>query len=241
MISFALLSVKNSPINNFLLKELSSLDVYPEHIIFDKKNWSKEDLERFYFRIGKKFTDLEFFQNEKSHSLFEVDNHNNKETINYIRQNNIDFLVNSGTPRILNEDVIKSTRFGILNCHPGILPDFRGCCCVEWSIFLDKPVGNSVHWIDKGIDTGPIIKTQITNCFKSDTYQDIRKRVYFDGFKLLAKVIKRLKDLSFNEGLGNLQGKQISGGKYYSPIDDTLLEEVIQKLKSGKYDYQLND
>jgi len=238
MISFALLSVKNSPLNNFLLKELSYLKVNPEHIIFDKKNWSEKDVERFYFRIGKKITDLEFFNDDNHYKLFEVDNHNNKETINYIRENNIDFLVNAGTPRILNENIINSTKFGILNCHPGILPNFRGCCCVEWSIFLDKPVGNTVHWMDKGIDTGPIIKTQKTKCFKSDKYQDIRKRVYFDGFNLLAKVIKKLKDLPSNENLGDLKGKQINGGKYYRPMDDSLLEEVKKKLISGRYAYQ---
>ena len=241
MITFALLSVRNSPINSFLLNELSSIGAYPDHIIFDKKNWSEKDVKRFCFRIGKKISDIEFFQDRGSLSLCEVANHNNQETINFIKQNNIDFLVNAGTPRILKEDMINSTRFGILNCHPGILPDFRGCCCVEWSILLDKPVGNSVHWMDIGIDTGPIIKTQITKCFKSDKYQDIRKRVYFDGFNLLAKIIKRLKDLPSTENLENLKGKRIKEGKYYSPMEDKLLEEVKEKLISGNYLHQLNN
>ncbi len=141
----------------------------------------------------------------------------------------------------MNQDIIYATKFGILNCHPGLLPEFKGCCCVEWSIYLDKPVGNSIHWMDKSIDSGPIIKTQVTKCFKSDSYQDIRKRVYLDGFNLLAKIIKELKNISSKENLAHLKGNSIDGGKYYHPMQDSILEEVIKKLTIGKYKYQFND
>ena len=59
----------------------------------------------------------------------------------------IDLLVNAGTPRILKSNLLKAPSIGVINCHPGILPDFRGCTCVEWAIYLDQPIGNTVHLI----------------------------------------------------------------------------------------------
>lgn len=240
MISFALLSVRNSPLNIFLLNELENLNIFPDHIIFDKKNWSKLDLERFYYRIGEKLPNENNFKDNPKFPFLDVENHNNLITIDYLKENKVNFLVNAGTPRILNEATINSTNLGILNCHPGILPAFKGCCCVEWAIYLDKPVGNSIHWMDKGIDTGPIINTQITKCFENDTYQDIRKRVYFDGFKLLAKSINELKKINLQSNSEYFKGHINEGGNYYKPMKDDLLDEVINKLKIGKYKYQFS-
>ena len=239
MNSFALLSVRNSPLNIFLLNELENLNIFPDHIIFDKKNWSQKDLNRFYYRINEKVPNKQYLKNNSKTSFLDVENHNNLVTINYLKENKVNFLVNAGTPRILNQATINCTKLGILNCHPGILPYFKGCCCVEWAIYLDKPVGNSIHWMDQGIDTGPTIKTEITKCFINDTYQDVRKRVYFDGFKLLAKSIGELKKINFNSNLEYFKGHKNEGGNYYKPMDDNLLDEVKNKLKIGKYKYQL--
>ena len=136
MVSFALLSVRNSPLNNFLLKEFNDLGLNHDFIIFDKKNWSQADVKRFCYRIGKNYSEIEYFKETKNILSFDVENHNNEETKNFIKQNKIDFLVNAGTPRILNNELINASSLGVLNCHPGLLPDFKGCCCVEWSIYL---------------------------------------------------------------------------------------------------------
>ena len=229
---YAILTVKNSPLLNFLLLELEKRNHLPEAIIFDKKNLTQEEI------TGCSLNEISFSENKFNLAKFYVDNHNSLEAINLINKLKIDFLVNAGTPRILKKPIIKSTS-GVLNCHPGILPAFRGCSCVEWAIYKDQPVGNSIHWMDENIDTGPLITTKETKCFRSDKYQDIRKRVYFDGYLLLINTIiqltKTVNFLSDNELKGNL----CTGGNYYKPMENNLLNQVKLKVKQQLYKYQI--
>ena len=239
MKSYALLSVRNHPILKFLLQRLEIKDALPKAIIFDQKYLSKEDINRYCERTGYQEKELEFFkENSIEIPVFDVNNHNDIEVAEIIDDINIDFLVNAGTPRILKNKIIKKTKFGILNCHPGILPEFKGCSCVEWSIFYDKTVGNTIHWIDSGIDSGPIIEKKVTKCFKSDDYTDIRKRVYFDGFELLAELIEKISLYSENNFEELYKGSISDGGNYYKPIDKELLEIVKNKVKQNAYKFQ---
>lgn len=50
--------------------------------------------------------------------------------------------------------VIAAFKRGILNCHIGLLPRYRGRCVAEWSILEGTPTGVTVFFIDDGIDTG---------------------------------------------------------------------------------------
>jgi len=237
MISFGILSVSNYPFLNTFLRKLNYLDIFPKVIIFDKKLLSKDDINRFALRTGKQIEDFDYFeQNKSAIPVFEVNNHNNEFSLKKIKDLDLHFLVNLGTPRILNQKIIESTRFGVLNCHPGILPFFKGCCCVEWAIYHDKPLGNTIHWMDQGIDTGPIIDIKSTRCFKSDSYEDIRKRVYLDGIDLITDFIKR-----FNNKLDEkyLKGVIHSGGNYFKPMEDTLLNNVKNRIKFKQYKYQI--
>ena len=85
-----------------------------------------------------------------------VQHHNEQETVDLLKKYEPDHVVLGGT-RILKEHVIKTAKFGILNAHPAILPKYQGLDCVAWSILNDDPVGATVHYIDPGIDSGPII------------------------------------------------------------------------------------
>ena len=236
--NYALLSVRNNPLLVFLLEKLNQNNCLPKVIIFDNKNLSQEELLRFCDRTGYSINDFSFSYNKFNLTSFYVDDHNSKETISIIEKLKINFLVNAGTPRILKNPIITKTPLGILNCHPGILPFFKGCSCVEWSIYEDQPVGNSIHWMDESIDSGPLIATKITKCFISDNYQDIRKRVYHDGFLFLSQIIKEISNSSNNQFIKKLKGKSYTGGRYYKPMDKILLDEVKLKINQKLYKYQ---
>ncbi len=239
MINYALLSVRNHPLFDVFFNELKARNTLPKAVIFDKKNLTAEEIERYCDRTGERKEKLYFFEDTKYHvQIFDVENHNNDETLKIIRDCNIDFFVNGGTPRILKKELIDKTKFGVLNCHPGILPFFKGCSCVEWALFHDQPVGNSIHWMDKGIDSGPIVKKKITKCHALDNYQDIRKRVYLDGVKLLAELIEKITKSTLDVIEEEYKGEIISGGNYYKPIDEEALNIVKNKLINKKYKFQ---
>ena len=219
---------------------MSSSLIIPLSCNFDKKKLSEEDLIRFCKRTGDEINELEFLDDKKKENCaYKEINHNSKELGEIIKKHEIKFLVNAGTPRIINKNIFNNLDYGVLNCHPGILPFFRGCSCVEWSIYLDENVGNTVHWMDESIDTGPILETKIIKCFMSDNYQDIRRRVYSEGIDLLSEWVEKI-HLS-NDFDESLKGEVKSNGTYYKPIPIDLLLEVKQKVLEGNYKYQILD
>jgi hypothetical protein len=60
-------------------------------------------------------------------------------------------------PFIIRRGLIGAFRLGILNDHLGVLPYVRGRSSVEWSLLFGFPVAATLHWIDEGVDTGPLL------------------------------------------------------------------------------------
>lgn len=69
----------------------------------------------------------------------------------------IDFIVSFGHRKIMKGDVLKQYKNRIINIHISLLPWNRGADPNFWSWFDDTPKGVSIHYIDAGIDTGPIV------------------------------------------------------------------------------------
>ncbi len=168
--------------------------------------------------------------------IYVVDNHNSFEAINLYKKLKIDCLINAGTPRKLSDKVLCSTNYGVINIHPGILPQYRGCSCVEWAIINDHPIGNTAHFMDLNYDTGPIITNEIYTFDKKSNYVEIRNKVYQSGCLLAAKVIKGIVNGDFTLNKCTIQKE--SEGKYWEPISSKLELLSIDKANRGKYKYQ---
>ena len=84
------------------------------------------------------------------------------------------------------------------------------------------------------IDEGPIVLQEEIMFSKSDKYQDVRVKVYKAGLKLLAKSIDFLNSGTLEIAKVTRQGE----GNYYKVIDKEKLDQVIQKLSNGVYEYQ---
>jgi len=68
-----------------------------------------------------------------------------------------DIIVSYGYKHILGKDIVKSYENKILNLHISFLPWNRGMYPNVWSVIDDTPKGVTIHFIDKGIDTGDIL------------------------------------------------------------------------------------
>lgn len=164
---------------------------------------------------------------------YNVENHNWPGMSKLIGSLDIDILVNAGTPRILKTSTLSAARLGVLNCHPGLLPSFRGATCVEWAAYLDEPIGNTVHVMTEGIDEGPILLAEPLAFSQSDRYVDVRVKVFESGHRLLAKVLKMISEDRLDPA-GVAQGK----GRYFKPIENEKLDEVKRRLAAGLYRFQ---
>lgn len=70
----------------------------------------------------------------------------------------VDFVVLAGFMRVLKERFLRAFRHRVVNIHPSLLPAFRGL--EAWRQALDygvKVTGVTVHFVDEGVDTGPVI------------------------------------------------------------------------------------
>ena len=85
-------------------------------------------------------------------------------------------LINSYS-MIIREDILSIPRFGGLNIHTALLPRNRGCNPTQWAI-LNKEfeTGVTLHEIDSGLDTGPIVDQIKIPIYFQDTWVDIRGR-----------------------------------------------------------------
>ncbi len=79
--------------------------------------------------------------------------------------------------RIIKENIIKLFKKGIINFHPGIIPNARGLDSLLWSILNFEPLGVTAHLIDPKIDAGKILKSEKIPIFKNDSIFEISERL----------------------------------------------------------------
>ncbi len=232
-LTIGLLASEGSPILGRIVDALESAGLFPSGIVLDEKPFPAEILDRWEERTRGQLPVLP----PERHGHIPVDRvkgHNDPQCRDEILSRGFDLLVNAGTLRILKEPVLTAPRLGILNVHPGLLPRFRGCTCVEWAIYLDEPVGNSVHFMTTGIDEGPVVLTESYTFKKTDRYSDVRTTVFQQGFALLATAIQRIAA----EGLSPDTLPPQQNGRYFDVIDDDKYNAVLSKLDQGSYRYQ---
>ena len=95
-----------------------------------------------------------------SSAAVEDSNINSKTFRDFVITNRVDIVVCLGTS-IVSQELLHCPRLGIINVHPGYLPNYRGLGNF-WAVVNDdwEHVGVSCHWLDEGIDTGPLIWRQ---------------------------------------------------------------------------------
>jgi formyl transferase-like protein/prenyltransferase/squalene oxidase-like repeat protein len=93
---------------------------------------------------------------------------------------------------LLRQPLIDLFRLGILNAHMGLLPAFRGMNVVEWAALEGTPVGCTVHWIDSGVDTGPILATREVDVAGCDTIAALREAVDRAQLGVLGEIVEAI-------------------------------------------------
>lgn len=99
-----------------------------------------------------------------------------------------------GQTGIVRKRILAIPRIGTLNAHPGILPDYRGIDCALWAVHRgdwDK-IGNTLHWVDAGVDTGAIIARKRFVIDTPTEPEELEDALYDDGAMLMADIVQRL-------------------------------------------------
>jgi len=129
---------------------------------------------------------------------------------------------------LIRSGLLAIPRLGVLNCHMGILPEFRGMDVVEWAILeagaAEPKIGLTLHLMDRGVDTGPILLHHPLDLHEGDTREKIRRRMEPAMVRLMLEAIRGLRD-------GSLQPRpqaEAAGRQYY------VLHPRIQEAASAR-------
>ena len=102
----------------------------------------------------------------------------------------IDLLVLAGFMRVLKGDFLRAFEGRIVNIHPSLLPSFPGL--EAWKQALDhgvKMTGCTVHFVDAGVDSGPIIGQQTVPVLDEDTPETLHQRIQVAEHELYPKCV----------------------------------------------------
>jgi len=107
-----------------------------------------------------------------------------------IKNNNIDLGIITGA-RLLKPCIISKFSKGIINFHPGLIPESRGLDAMLWSIYKKIPLGVTAHLIDERIDAGRILIKEKIPIYKNDTLLDLSERLYEKQLDILFPAIEK--------------------------------------------------
>lgn len=165
--------------------------------------------------------------NAQSVPYFSVSSLNDDALFKRLKSDNIDLLIYSGGG-ILRKRIIDLPKIGVLNAHAGPLPFFRGMNCVEWSLLHNVKPEVTVHLIDRGIDTGPILMRSPIEIENGDSIYSLRGKSVVTEVLALLNVVDNL-DRCF-------QTKEIQrpeDGKQFFKMHSILKNLIDQRLEMG--------
>ena len=233
-----LLSTLKSPLLALHIKSLIECNLTNLYVLLDEKDVNDKDSKIWTERTQGALDDREnaLYRIDKAKIPFYfVTSHNSQTSIDLIQYLEAPVLINAGTPRKLDRKLIKSASQGIINVHPGILPKYKGACCVEWSILNNDQIGNTAHFMSDEYDEGPIIEVEKYVFNKTDTYSKIRTHVYRKSIDMMTRVVSRV----LSDGLMAKHGIAQEKTPIHKPISPEQLDEVKNLIKNGKYQYAI--
>lgn len=145
-----------------------------------------------------------------------------------LEERKIDLIILAGYMQILEGHIIEKYRNRIINIHPSLIPSFCGQgfygehvhqAVLEYGV---KLTGATVHFVDEGADTGPVILQKAVEVQEEDTVESLAKRVLTLEHELLPMAVKL-----FAEGRLMVEGRKvrIKGG---DSIGETGINQCIR-------------
>ena len=113
--------------------------------------------------------------------------------ISKLQEARVDLIVLAGFMRILKGDFLRAFHERVVNIHPSLLPAFPGL--EAWKQALDygvKVAGCTVHFVDQGVDSGPIVAQETVPVLDGDTAATLHQRIQLAERKIYPQVVAAL-------------------------------------------------
>jgi len=235
---FAFLLLKEHPYGREMLKQILSEGFVPEVIIEEDSEIGTEEREKFLKRIKGNPIAPEISSQIEGKEIphVTVSIHNSEKVMPHIENLDLDLIVFGGT-RIIRGEILDYPKDGVINSHPGLLPDCRGSASPAWSVYHDIPIGSSTHFCDNGIDTGDLLFRREIPVKRGMSYEDLCYETL-----VLAGVLMKEALIAYEEGrwdeLRRSQGESQWPTFRNAPQD--ILDKVYEKLENQTYQHYVD-
>ena len=125
--------------------------------------------------------------------------------LDILKQNDVDLVCLAGYMRLVGRIILEAYNNRIMNIHPALLPSFPGLHGQEqaWEYGV-KYSGCTVHFVDNGMDTGPIIIQAVVPVYDEDTVDSLAARILEQEHIIYPEAIRL-----YAEGRLRIQGRKV--------------------------------
>jgi len=114
-----------------------------------------------------------------------------EEILKTIEPYRIDLIALAGFMRILSPYFVRPYKHRIINIHPALLPSFPGINSAKQALeYGVKFTGCTVHFVDEGVDTGPIILQASVPIYDNDTDETLLERIHKEEHRIYPEAVK---------------------------------------------------
>jgi phosphoribosylglycinamide formyltransferase-1 len=141
-----------------------------------------------------------------------------------LKNRGVELVILAGFMRVVGKSLIEQFSNRIMNIHPALLPSFPGLHGQKQAVdYGVKVSGCTVHFVDEGVDTGPVIVQAAVPVYDDDSEDSLSERILKQEHRVFPLAIKL-----FSEGKLTVQGRKvIIRGKH---IDNTLMNPSSPSL-----------
>jgi phosphoribosylglycinamide formyltransferase-1 len=131
-------------------------------------------------------------------AVFPLDQHADRDArdvamADWLGRHGVELVVCAGYMHLLTPAFLARFPGRVINVHPAPLPGFPGAHPLEDLLAAGAPeAAATVHYVDEGVDSGPVIASEPVPVLAADTVESLRRRVHEAEHRLLPKVVREL-------------------------------------------------
>jgi len=139
------------------------------------------------------------------HKSFSSRDDYDREILRLIEPYEVGLIALAGYMRILSPLFVRAYKNRIINIHPALLPSFPGINAARQALESGvKYTGVTIHFVDEGVDTGPIILQSVVHVHDDDTEDSLLERIHVEEHKIYPEAIELV-----TEGKVRIEGRRV--------------------------------
>ena len=163
-----------------------------------------------------------------SHKEFKDREAYDRRLVEVLKQNNVELVILAGFMRIITKALLNAFPMRVMNIHPALLPSFPGTHVWQTEVdFGVKFAGCTVHFVDEGEDTGPIIIQAVVPVYDDDTADTLNARILKQEHKIYSQAIQM-----YAEGRLEVRGRRVIAQGLPKASDSFMINPPATILKT---------